>query len=69
MKTSHMELAVETVKYAKASKLFWQDVETYGSESHALRALDCKNRDEAIAMLATVQTVKIFKQDGRVILQ
>ncbi len=69
MNAQQREAAIMTVKHAKATKLFWKDVETYGSETHALRALDCKTRDEAIDMLAEVQTVKIFKQGGKVVLQ
>lgn len=63
------ELAIETVKFSKAKNLFQKDVETYGSQAAALRALDCKTVDEALSMLAEVQTVSIFKKDGKVIFQ
>lgn len=58
---------IESVKRAKAHKLYWDDVKRYGSEGHALRALDCRERDEAIAMLAAVQRVSVFKYDGEIV--
>lgn len=66
---SDIESAVESVKRAKATALFWQDVKTYGREADALRALDCKTREEAITMLSVVQKVSVFKRDGRIIIQ
>jgi phage-related protein len=69
MNANQREAAIMTVTHAKATNLFNKDIETYGSQAAALRALDCKTRDEAIAMLANVQTVKIFKQGGKVVLQ
>ena len=66
---NEIQQAVAEVKTAKAAKMFWADVKTYGGEGAALRALYCQNRIEAITMLAAVQTVSIFKRDGRVVVQ
>lgn len=60
---------VESVKIAKAEKMYWADVSTYGTEAHALRALDCQNREEAIKMLSVVQPIVVFKREGKVIVQ
>ena len=60
---------IDGVKRAKATALFWNDVKAYGNEAHALRALDCKTRKEAIEMLSAVQTVSVFKREGRIIIQ
>jgi uncharacterized ubiquitin-like protein YukD len=67
--TPELQQTIETVKTAKATNLFLADVKTYGSQSQALRALDCQTRDEAITMLAAVQKVSVFKRDGRVVVQ
>lgn len=64
-----MNEQINEVRTAKASKLFWDDVKVYGSEGAALRALDCRDCNEAIAMLSAVQTVSVFKRDGRIVLQ
>lgn len=64
-----MNEQINEVKQAKAAKLFWNDVKVYGSEGAALRALDCRNRNEAIAMLSAGQTVSVFKREGRIVLQ
>ncbi len=67
--STQIQQAVSEVKLAKAERMFWDNVEIYGSERHALRALDCINREEAIRMLAVVQKVSIFKINGRVVVQ
>lgn len=66
---SDLETRIAEVKTAKATENYWHAVGRYGTESHALRALDCRNRDEAIKMLAVVQTVSIFKREGKVVIQ
>jgi hypothetical protein len=64
-----MKTQIEQVKRAKATSLYWNDVKDYGSEAHALRALDCTTRQEAIDMLTAVQTVSVFKREGRIVIQ
>lgn len=66
---NELHQTIEAVKTAKATKKFGDNVAIYGTEEHALRALDCLSRKEAIAMLAVVQSVSIFKQDGKVVVQ
>ncbi|MES2367038.1 MAG: hypothetical protein V4563_14275 [Pseudomonadota bacterium] len=60
---------IRAVKLAKAETLYWEDVKAYGGEGNALRALDCKDRQEAIEMLSAVQSVSIFRRDGKIIIQ
>lgn len=60
---------IRFAKLTKATALYWSSVKTYGSESHALRALDCRSRAEAVAMLAEVQPVSVFKCAGEIIVQ
>lgn len=67
--TDEIKQAVESVKRAKATNLFLHDVKAYGSIGNALRALDCRNMEEAVNMLMLVQKVSIFKRDGKVIVQ
>lgn len=67
--TNAIETMVSEVKTAKATALYWHDVSAYGGERQALRALDCISRDEAIKMLSAVQSVSIFKRDGKLVVQ
>jgi len=64
-----MKDQIEAVKRAKATNLFAQDIKTYGSKTAALRALDCQSTEEAIQMLSAVQTVSVFKYEGKIIIQ
>ena len=59
----------KSVKTAKAEKAIDNNVSVYGSESAALRSLDCTSKAEAVKMLAHVQTVKIYKADGKVVVE
>jgi hypothetical protein len=67
--STELQQRVRTVKTAKATTRFGDCVKTYGTEEHALRALDCMSQKEAIQMLALGQTVSIFKRDGRVVVE
>jgi hypothetical protein len=64
-----LELMVKQVKASKAEKAFDENVACYGSVASCLRSLDCKNRDEAVQMLTTVQKVKIYKLNGKVVVE
>lgn len=66
---SEIQSLIESVKSAKAELLYWQDVQAYGGEGAALRALDCASREEAIHMLAAVQKVTVFKYEGKLVVQ
>lgn len=59
-----LELLIAVVKREKATKMFDRGVPVYGSVEAHLRSLDCETREEAIDMLAVVQTYSIFKVDG-----
>lgn len=60
---------IDAVKRAKAAQMYWDDVRLYGTERQALRGLDCATREEAIQMLIAIQPVKIFKLNGKIIVQ
>jgi len=64
-----MDAIVKAVKLAKAEKAFDAGVAIYGSVEERLRSLDCKTREEAISMLAVVQKVRIFKANGKVVVE
>ena len=69
MNETQRQLMIDTVKFYKARKLFWDDVQKYGGIPQALRALDCETTDEAISMLAEVQKVSLSKINGKVTAQ
>lgn len=60
---------INAVKVAKAEKAFDHNVEVSGSEAAALKSLDCTSRSEAVKMLAHVQSVKIYKVNGKVVVE
>lgn len=62
-------LTIKQVKLAKAEKSFDEGVAVYGSVEARLRSLDCKTREEAIKMLAVVQTVRVYKVNGHVVVE
>jgi hypothetical protein len=62
-------LAIKQVKMAKAEKSFDEGVLVYGSVEARLRSLDCKTREEAIKMLSVVQTVRVYKVNGKVVIE
>lgn len=64
-----LDTMISQVKAAKAEKAFDDGVDVYGSVKSRLRSLDCKNREEAIRMLTHVQTVRIYKIDGKVVVE
>lgn len=66
---SALQVALECVKRSKAEKVFEHDVVVYGSIANCLRALDCRSREEAVAMLAKVQSVRIYKIHGKVVIE
>ena len=67
--STEIKLAIQAVKLAKATRVYWLGVKAYGGEWQALRAYDSLNRDEAIKMLSVVQKVSVFKREGRVVIQ
>lgn len=59
---------IDRVKRAKAERAFDEGVAAYGSVEARLQSLDCTSREEAIAMLAAVQAVSIYKSNERVVI-
>lgn len=64
-----LSAAIDEVKKAKATNLYWQMVKARGREGYVQRALDSVSREEAIATLQLSAKVQIFKFEGRVIIQ
>lgn len=64
-----METIIKQVKQVKAEKAFDDGVMVYGSTQSCLRALDCTSREEAVRMLTHVQSVKIYKRNGKVVVE
>jgi hypothetical protein len=64
-----MNEVINAVKVAKAEKAFDKNVQVYGSESAALKSLDCTSKSEAVRMLSHVQTVKIYKANEKVVVE
>jgi hypothetical protein len=60
---------IKQVKRSKAEMAFDDGVKLYGSLQSRLRSLDCKDREEAIRMLTTVQSVRVYKVCGRIIVE
>jgi hypothetical protein len=60
---------IKQVKRSKAEKAFDDSVRVYGSLQSCLRSFDCKDRDEAIRMLTTVQSVRVYKVCGRIVVE
>lgn len=67
--TAILENTVRQVKLAKAEKAFDAGVAVYGSVANRLRSLDCRTKEEAVKMLASVQAVRIYKLAGKVVVE
>lgn len=64
-----LDQIIAQVKAAKAENQFDEGVAVYGTVASRLRSLDCQTREEAIQMLTKTQTVKIYKVNGKVVVE
>jgi len=69
MTTATLDDIIESVKLAKAEKMFDDGVASYGSIAARLKSLDCKTKQEAVKMLSVVQEVRIYKANGKVVVE
>lgn len=69
MTTATLDDVIKSVKLAKAEKMFDDGVAVYGSLAARLRSLDCNTKQEAVQMLSVVQEVRIYKANGKVVVE